>query len=113
MSTMISSIVLVYLVSTSPIVHVRAISQFSDAKTCMEAIAVVETQEKDEPEAQQIHKSLRCLQMSYKYDPDGDGPKKPVAPLQDKPVSDVPAKEEHTPYPCRDVWKRPTPCKEA
>jgi hypothetical protein len=76
--TILTSIVLVYLVSTTPIVHVRFVDKLSDLPVCLEIIAKVAEGEKNEPLEEQISPRLRCMAASYDYNPDGDGPSKPV-----------------------------------
>lgn len=76
--TILTSIVLVYLVSTTPIVHVRFVEKLSSLPVCLEVIKKVAEGEKNDPLEEQISPRLRCMAASYDYNPDGDGPSKPV-----------------------------------
>lgn len=108
MSTIVSSIWLSFVVSTTPILHTQIVSNFDDLATCQLAIDTIAKQEKDEPADKQINKRLICQQLSYRYDPDGDGPSKPVVPSNNKPMfhsanpEDVPCKADESKM-CRNT----------
>jgi len=102
-----TSIVLAYLVGTTPVFHVRLIDKFSNLATCNEVIAKITEAEKNEPVEQHIAPRLNCIAVSYAADADDDGPSKPVNAPANVPV-------ERSPYPCRNkISKQPVLCKEA
>jgi len=103
-----TSIILAYLVSTAPIVHLRFIDKMASVENCSAVIEAVKRQEILEPEDEQIHTRLRCLAVSLKIDQDDDGPSKPVA------VPPTTLNSPVTGYPCRKALTGLlTPCKEA
>lgn len=110
MSVLLSKIVLVYIVSTQPLLHFQVVDAFSEESTCRIVIAKVAEQEKNEPADEQIHERLGCIRLSHRYDPDGDGPSKPSAPVRPNSspmfksgnTEDVPCKSKEG-HLCRDV----------
>ena len=87
MSVLLTKISLIYLVATTPVVHLQLIDGgYSDLETCQKVISAIAQQEKSEPEDERIAQSLRCYRLSMRYDPDGDGPKKPVSPKGTNPM---------------------------
>lgn len=110
MSTLLSSIILIGVLNTTPVPHIQIIDRFSDIDVCQAVIAKTVESEKDQPESMKIGKRLQCIIVSYRYDHEGDGPKKPLAQPEMPAKVDVP----HTAWPCRNtITHKPVACKEA
>lgn len=114
MSVLLSKIVLVYIVSAQPLLHFQIVDAFSDEATCSAVIAKVAEQEKNEPADEQIHERLGCIRLSHRYDPDGDGPEKPVAPLKQSSINNsiFNSNERVETYPCKNTLCKPSLCRE-
>jgi len=100
--------VLVYIVATTPVAHLRFIDKFHDTPTCEAVVEAVKRQEVLEPPEERIGGRLQCILLSLKNDQDDDGPSKPVI---------VPPTSFNSPvtgHPCRHpISGVVVPCKEA
>lgn len=82
-----TSVVLAYVVATSPVPHLRFVDKLSSVSACEKVIEKVAEAEANNPVDERIAPRLTCLLVSYKMDTDDDGPSKPVnAPAPQEPT---------------------------
>jgi hypothetical protein len=106
MPTMFSGILLIFIVSGSPL-HIRVVDKFSSMDNCQKVIEAVERGEASAPVDERVSNRLKCLTLSYPKDDDNDGPKPPVAPMKVVP-------QYGEPRPCRHpIYHSEVRCKEA
>lgn len=114
MSVILSQIALIFLVGTTPVAHLQIVEKFSTVEECKKTIAIVRKQEEKEPEDDRIASRLDCVQLSVRYYPDGDGPKKPVSP-NPVPPSPLPMLNNSRveSYPCINAQEKASMCRDA
>ena len=109
MSTILSSIALVFVVNTQPTLHLQIIDRFQDQSVCEEVIKKVAEQEATEPENERIAPFLKCIKLSMRYNPDGDGPSKPVVPRA--PAMPMMNSKGDEAYSCWNMLHKPVVCR--
>lgn len=79
MSTILTSYLLVGILQVQPYLHIQMLDRFSSLQECTSVVEKVAEKEVADkvPQDERISPSLKCLQISYRYNPDGDGPSKP------------------------------------
>ena len=106
MPTLFSGILLIFIVSGSPL-HVRVVDKFSSMDNCQKVIEAVERGEANSPAEERVSSRLKCFILSYAKDDDNDGPKPPVAPMKVVP-------QYGEARPCRHpITRSEVKCKEA
>lgn len=79
MSTILTSYLLVGILQVQPYLHIQMLNRYSTLNECTSVVQKVAEKEVAEnvPQDERLSPVLKCLQISYRYDPDGDGPSKP------------------------------------
>lgn len=79
MSTILTSYLLVGILQVQPYLHIQTLDKFDSLESCQAVVQKVTEKEAADkvPQDERISPSLKCIQISYRYNPDGDGPSKP------------------------------------